>query len=368
MLRVHLSDIKHLQNKAYCLYFLLTHLNKHLEVTEVSLRKSASALIGVLFFFVVTITPLANAQQGGNGLQLSPTRTDITASPGEVKPVNITIKNVTQVDFDVKTVINDFESDGESGAPKFLVDSNDRTPYSISSMVDGLSDVSLKAGETKEVKLTLDVPANVAPGAYYGAVRFSVAPKSGATDAERQIALNASVAHLVFLEVPGDVVQQISIDSLKFVASGVNEKERTIFFNKKPEIARVKVENLGNGLSRPFGTVTVTGPFKKQTASMEVNDRETRSVVLPKSTRVYTVPEDAAKNPSALGVKLPGRYSVTASIAYGNGGEVVNYSASFWYLPFWFLITLFVLVVVLIVGGYVVYRKYFGAKALTRKK
>lgn len=330
----------------------------------VSLRKSVSALIGIMLLVVVAITPIASAQQGGNGLQLSPTRTDVSANPGEAKSITIIIKNVTQADFNVRAVLNDFESDGVTGAPKFLVDSNDRTPYSISSMVKGLNDISLKAGETKEVKLTLDVPGNAAPGAYFGAVRFSVVPKTNATDKERQIALNASVAHLVFLEVPGNVTQQIKVESLTFAAA--DKKNRQTFFTKKPDVANVSVRNMGNGLSRPFGTVTVKGPLKKQVASFEINNREVKSVVLPNSTRTYTVPDDAKKQPGGLHVKLPGKYTSVASVAYGNGGEVVNYKATFWYLPIWFLILLVVLIVVLIFGGYVLYRKYFAANSVKK--
>lgn len=309
-----------------------------------------------MFFSILVATPIASAQQGGNGLQMSPTRTEISANPGEVKNFSLTLKNITQGDFTAKAVINDFESDNVSGTPKILVNSNDRTPYSISTMLKGLSDVELKAGETKEVKLSVDVPGNASPGAYFGAVRFSVTPKANATSNERQIALNASVAHLVFVEVPGNVTQQIKVESLKFQNG---DKSGRFFVTKKPDKSAVAVKNLGNGFSRPFGKVTVKGPFGKQAHTYEVNNVDPRSIVLPNSSRTFT---DELK-----GVKLPGKYSATASVAYGNGGEVVNFKSSFWYLPIWFLIVLFILIAGIIGGGYYAYRKYFGPNSLVKK-
>lgn len=56
---------------------------------------------------------------------------------------------------------------------------------------------------------------------------------------------------------------------------------------------------------------------------------------------------------------MPGKYTATASIAYGNGGEVVNYKSSFWYIPVWLLIVLTLLFVATATFIVLIYRKKY---------
>lgn len=319
-----------------------------------ALTRKISIFLGMAFLFVAlafAVSP-SRAQEGGNGLQISPTRNEVSVSPGEQKTIALTLKNITNGPLSAKAVLNDFESDNVSGTPKMLVDPNSRTPYSLNSMLSGLTDVDLQPGETKEVQLTVNVPGNAAPGGYFGAVRYSVVPQG--TDAERQIALNTSIAHLVFVDVPGDVVQQIRVNSLKMQNE---DKARSIFFTA-PNKSTLSVQNLGNGFSRPFGTVTISNTFGKQVNSYKVNDNEPRGIVLPNSSRSFT--NDIS------GVKLPGKYTATASVAYGNGGEVVTYKSAFWYLPVWFLLVVLALVLIIVGGIYYLFRKRSSRRSAKR--
>ncbi len=334
-----------------------------------SIRKTAGllALALTFVFSAVLAGPIVNAQNagqqgGGSGLQVSPTRTDLSGQPGEKKTVTITLKNITQTELTAQAVLNDFKSDNSSGTPQIIVDNNQRTPYTLEKMIKNLKDVDLKAGETKEIKLDLEVPGNAVPGAYFGAVRFAALPKGVTpTEQQRQVALTASVAHLIFLEVPGDVNEQLLIESLKAQAGGRSGS----FFFKKPDQVAAQVKNNGNGFSRPFGQVTVNGPFGKEVHKYEVNDTDPRGIVLPQSSRAFT---DQLK-----GVSLPGKYKLTASIAYGNGGEVVTYKSSFIYLPLWAIIAFFAVLLLIAGGAYTVYRKRFakgakGERKLRRKR
>lgn len=321
-----------------------------------TLRRNLTALIASIFLCIGVFTPVVNAQQAGSGLQLSPTRSEITANAGEQKTFSIMLKNITPGELTAKAELNDFESDNTTGNPKIIVDATQRTPYSLSSMLQGLKNVDLKPGETKELKFTVNVPGNASPGAYYGAVRYSVVPK-GTSSAERQIALNASVAHLVFVEVPGNVVQQIKVESLKVQKK--NGKPGTFFFSK-PEEAALAVHNMGNGFSRPFGRVVIKNGFGKEVHSYDVNNGEQRGLVLPNSSRTFVN--------EIGGIKIPGKYSATASVAYGNGGEVVNFKSTFWYMPVWFIIALFVFVLVIAGGVFFLYKKRFSRGAANKRR
>ncbi len=320
---------------------------------KVSIRRNVFAFLGATFVlaWLIAVVPQVSAQQNGSGLQLSPTRTELSGNPGEQKNFTISLKNITQGPLSAQVSLNDFESDNSTGTPKILVDTNNRTPYTLSKMVKGLRNIDLAAGETKEIKGTIDIPANASPGAYFGAVRYAIVPQGASSD-ERQIALNASVAHLLLVEVPGDVVQQIQIQSLLMQRNGEAGK----FFVNKPDKAALAVKNLGNGFSRPFGKVTITSGFGKQVYSYDVNNTDPRSIVLPNSSRTYT--------DEVGSITLPGKYTATASVAYGNGAEVVTYKSAFWYLPLWFIIALIVLIFAALVVSYTIYRKRSHKKSL----
>jgi hypothetical protein len=311
----------------------------------------ASAGATIIAFLAVFQLATAQSQQesGGNGLQISPTRTELNLSPGEHKTFDITLKNITGGQLTAQVSVNDFESDGITGNPQIIVDDSARRPTSIYNFLSNLRDVKLKPGESKRVTLNVDVPESATPGAYYGVVRYAAIPKGGVlSDRERQLALNASIGHLVLVEVTGEINEQIKIDSLAFGKSGENgEIKPGSFFFSSPNKSLLTINNLGNGFSRPFGTITINRMFGGEVYNSDVNSSEPKGIVLPSSTRVFT--DDIA------GIKIPGRYTATAAIAYGNGGEVVTYKTSFWYLPVWLLL---ILAAIIIVIGVLLYRRY----------
>lgn len=308
-----------------------------------SIRRSLLT-VGVI---LATIMPLAKVAaqepEGGSGLQISPIRHRLTMLPGESKTISIIVKNVTQGKLVAKVGLNDFESDGESGEPKILIDPKERTPNSLEKFISGFADIELKSNESKEAKLTLTAPDKTPAGAYYGAVRFTAIPE-GANDDDRKVTLNASVASLVLVEVSGDITESIQLLSVK----ATKGKNAGSFFFTAPDQGAVSVKNTGNGFSQPFGRVSVTGMNNKEVFSYELNNKDPRGNILPDSTRVF---RDEIKN-----IKNPGRYKITANISHGTGGQVLTIQSTFWYVPIWLLITILALIVGLIVLAYVFYR------------
>lgn len=318
-----------------------------------SFSKLMVVIVTVIAAAIGLGVPSTEAQEGGSGLQISPTRTEVSAEPGQQKNFSITVKNITQGDLTAQAVINDFESDNVTGTPKIIVDPNKRTPYTLANMIKGLENFDLKSGESKEVKLSIEVPANAAPGAYFGAVRYIAVPRGQAPvneDAQTQVALTASVAHLVFVAVPGEITEQIQIESLKVLRDGSDGS----FFTSPPNKSSIVIKNLGNGFSRPFGKVVVRTSSGNEVYTYEVNNSDPKGIILPNSSRTF---DDELKD-----IKRPGKYKTIASVAYGNGGEVVNYETSFWYLPLWFLGLLALVVILLVGGGYFAYKKFVAGK------
>lgn len=315
----------------------------------------------MIAFFALFQLATAQSQEesGGNGLQISPTRTELSLSPGESKPFDITVKNITGGNLRAEVSINDFESDGVTGNPQIIIDDSVRTPTSIFNFIDNLKSVELKSGETKRLTFNVNIPEDATPGAYYGVVRYAVIPEGGVfSDRERQLALNASVGHLVLIEVAGDITEQMQVEDLSIGKSGNNNEIKTgSFFFSSPDKSLLTINNLGNGFSRPFGDITITRMFGGEVHKAEVNNVEPRGIVLPQSTRVFTNDIE--------GIKIPGRYTATAVIAYGNGGEVVTYKTSFWYLPIWLLLILAAIIAALAAWIYRRYKKQFSG---TKKK
>lgn len=305
------------------------------------------AVLAVAVLLMMAALP-AGAQGGGNGLQINNPRHEVQINPGEVKTLTITVKNVTKVNLTAKMSLNDFESDGLTGAPKLIVDSDRNTASSLSRFLTGLQEVNLAPDETKQITLTLDAPGDAAPGAYYGAVRFTAVPLGSEGDPEdRQVTLTASVASLILVEVSGDITEQIQLRSVKANRNGAASS----FFTKVPTHLDVEIKNNGNSFSKPFGNVIINRGAK-EVHSYELNGKDPRGNILPGSVRTF---RDEMKNVGTLG-----RYTAVVNVSHGQGGEVLTQKVSFWYIPGWFIILALSLIIALILGGYILYRKKFA--------
>ncbi len=326
---------------------------KRASVLALGLVFAASAIIG--------ISGVGRAQQSdsGSGLSISPTRTELRIERGKSDQVKINLRNVTKGSIVAKPSVSDFEADNETGEPKLLADQNTHNSASIYNFVGGLTDVPLSAGESKDLTYTVTIPSDAPAGAYYGALTFRAVPANQAGDDNGggEVALTANVASLVLVEVPGDITEQIQVTSIK--ALGSNGKASS-FFTTSPSKSAIAIKNLGNSFAKPFGTVTVTNMSGKQVYSYEINNSTPRSNILPKTSRTFT--------DEINGISKPGRYTITANISFGTGGDVISQKVSFWYIPVWLAVLLVLLVVGIVVGGYLLYRKQFGSHSAKRKR
>lgn len=332
------------------------------------MRAYASRITVLVVGFVMLASTLlvignsgAQENQGGSGLGISPTRTELNIEPGKTDEVEISVRNVTNGAIVAKPFVSDFESDDATGEPRLYADTEKRNSASINSFISGLQDIELDPGESKTLKYTVTIPGNAAPGAYYGAITYRAVPASqAATSGNGEVTLTANVASLVLIEVAGDITEQIQLDAIEIGKRTQDNKLEKIgtFFTSKPTGASITIRNNGNGFSKPFGKVAITDMSGKEVAGYELNDATPRSNVLPKTKRAFV---NELKD-----INRPGKYTLTASISHGNGGEVITKAVSFWYIPAWLLIALGVLILGLIAAGFFLYRKYFGGRKKRR--
>jgi len=305
------------------------------------------SLVGILIVLTLFITlPNAHAaeQTGGSGLSISPTRSELTINAGKSDVIEITLKNISGVDIKAGAVINDFESNNETGDPKIITDISSQSPTSIRDFLIGVEDMELKKDEIKKFTIPVQIPDNTPSGAYYGVIRYTAEPVAREDATEKQVSLNASLGLIVLIQVPGDITEQVQAQRIAVERNG----RISSLFVSPPLKVDVTLKNTGNGFTKPYGKVIVT-KGGKEVYSYEMNNTDPRSNILPGASRTF---KDDLKNVDGLG-----RYTVTANISYGKGGDILTLKSSFWVLPLWFVLTVLAALIALIVAGLLVYKR-----------
>ena len=296
---------------------------------------------------VIASTVTAQEEEPGNGLRISPVRQELILAQGQEEQYEIEITNVSGGPLTVVSVINDFESDGESGQPRILTGANESSPFSLSNFVTLPDQFALDSGESETVTIDVSVPQDIAPGGYFGVVRFA----SGPDDDAQNIVLSASVGSLLLVNVPGDVQEGMELNFIEPRTDGEGGR----FFESSPDAIAVSLENTGNSILKPFGKITVKNMFGSEVFTYEFNDDDQiRANVLPKSSRVF---EDSV---SSLG--RIGRYTIESTISYGEGGgNIITASTTFWIVPWR------ILAVAIIGIGFIGWASTSGLKMYNRR-
>lgn len=278
------------------------------------------AIVGVAIFgFSLT----SNAAPGGNGLRVSPVRTDLVIQPGETKTVNINVTNVTSVQSTLQTIINDFTANkDESGNPAILLDANQyASSHSLKRYAQPGGQFTLQPGQAKTIPIVITIPKNAAGGGYFGAVRF--APAGTQTKGPNQtVSLAGSVGSLILVKVPGDIKEQLSIASFNTVQS---DRVSSLFFNNKNINAVVRFQNTGNIQLQPFGKILLRSSSGKILYQANVNNTNPPGNVLPDSIRKFPVP---LKNVGTFG-----KYKIEGNFGYGSNGQLLSASNTFYVIP-----------------------------------
>ncbi len=309
-------------------------------------------LVVVALAVPMLFTTFASAQTPtGSGLSISPTISEFTLKPGQADKIDITLKNITVNPLNAIATINDFESDNSTGNPQLISDNQDPSPNSIRKFVVGLDNVPLAIGEQKKITVTIQVPQDTPAGAYFGVIRFKASPAvPGSTPAPGEVSLSASVGTIVLVTVPGQIKEQVQLSGLHVYGGPKNEPRESSLFFTRPNRVGVEVHNLGNGFTKPYGTIEVSRTFGGRIYSYQLNGQKVKSNILPNSKRTFI---DEIKN-----INRPGRYTVTANVSYGQGSDVLVLSKSFWYLPAWIFIIILVVIASLAVGVLYARRRY----------
>lgn len=275
----------------------------------------------------------AAAAETANTLKVSPLRTDIDVKPGDSRTVKIIITNVTGEAIAVNPVANDFLSADERGTPSLILDEDKFAPTrSLKRFMGELKDVTIPAKQSKTVNVKITVPRDAKAGGYFGAVRFTPSsPTSGG-----QVNLNANVASLILLKVPGEITEKLELTDFAIQQNGTTG---TYFGSPDNLEVLTRFENKGGAQTGPFGKISVTQGDKVVYQS-DFNNNDPRDMILPDSARRWNVPIE----------KLGdfGYYTVHATFTYGEKNQTIEVAKSFWVVPMWMVIAVIAGVVLLI--------------------
>ena len=292
--------------------------------------------LAIVAAWLIIGSPATVLAAGGNGLRVSPVRSDVTIKPGQSQTINVTATNITTTDANLQAIVNDFTSNSnETGQPALLLTPNSFAPnHSLKRFVKPIPSFSLKPGQQKTVPVVISVPSDATGGGYYGTIRFAPAGSNGV---DKTVTLAGSVGSLVLLKVPGDIKEQMSIASFD-VRQG--DSPKSLFFGNKNISALVRFQNEGNIQEAPFGKILLKDRSNKLLGEYEINDANPRGNVLPDSVRRYSVNFDKI---GSFGV-----YHVIGNFGYGTNGQLLSASTTFYVIPFVLILAFLAAVAVLV--------------------
>ncbi|HEX9679089.1 MAG TPA: hypothetical protein VGA08_00515, partial [Candidatus Saccharimonadales bacterium] len=102
---------------------------------------------------VLALSTRAQESNVGNGLRITPVRQELILTPGQTDSYSIELTNVSQGNMTVVSVVNDFESDNETGQPKLLVGPGESSPFSLIEYITLPEPFPLDVGETRTVNI-----------------------------------------------------------------------------------------------------------------------------------------------------------------------------------------------------------------------
>lgn len=282
-----------------------------------------------------------------NTLKISPVRRDAEVKPGETKTFKTTVTNLTNTDITVRAIENDFIAGDEHGTPALILDESKYAPsHSLKRYMKPIANVVVPAKGTKIVDVVVTMPKDVKAGGYFGAIRF--APVSSETGG--QVNLDASVASLLLVTVPGKVTEKLNLTNFEVQQNG---KTGEMFGSPDNLQLMARFNNVGGLQEGPFGKISVTQDDKKVVYEADFNNKDPRDVVLPDSARRWDIP---LKNIGGFG-----HYTVNATFTYGKSNQTIQVTKSFWVIPQMVIIAAVVgllVLIALIVGIWMFLRNY----------
>lgn len=254
-------------------------------------------------------------------LTLTPPLFQITQAPGSSWMSSLRLVNSNHYDITVTVKVQDFHPDGETGNA-VLEDKPQASPTDTTHMSGWIetnaNSIFIKQNTTAYIPFTIHVPPNADPGGHYAAIIVGTTPADikGGSGA----GVGSAVSSLVFLRVPGDVIEKGDIRDFYPNDSFVQTTDNSFV---------LRFENKGNVHLVPQGEIVITNMWGKERGKIAINELNTFGNVLPNSTRKFQFSWKGESNPFEVG-----RYKAVATLAYGGDArQMASRTTYFWVIP-----------------------------------
>lgn len=275
------------------------------------MKKNLLTLILCLFITAILSMGISKpvlAEDKGAGYSITPNIFELKANPGDKLDEVISIYNGGSQNLNIGVSKENLKPIGDVG--QVQVTNEEVLPSLKNWIVPEISDFTLAKNQTKNIKFSINVPANASPGGHFGTVLFGTAPVSieGGGSAIAQ-----KIGALVLLTISGDVQEKANIT--KFTT------EKKSYFKNDPINFNISVENKSNVYIRPRGYVVINDIFGRKVAQITVDGKN----ILPGATR---------KIPLKYKQKhFFGPYTTTLTLVYGSTNQNLNASTGFGVWP-----------------------------------
>ena len=248
------------------------------------LRNCATVLCAaVVAVFYMVPTPTVSAADS-SALSIAPKK-NYVIEPGKSVDDTLTIRNLdTQDSLELRMRVVDFTYMNDSGTPKLLLDPDAaQTTWSLRSFLTVPETVTIAPRSSQSVKMNVKIPAGHGAGSYYSAIVYSTGAPDGGN-----VGLSASGVTLVFVNIPGDVNEDLKLLNFGAYTAARGDKQAGYVGITMQEPVRMgyTLKNDGNVTESPAGTIIIKDLFGHTYTISSVNP--SGSLALIGQSRTFT--------------------------------------------------------------------------------
>jgi hypothetical protein len=242
---------------------------------------------------------------------------DVPAAQPTVQ-FKVALKNRESSDQAFRISVLDFGSLDEQGGVAFLGESNNdlEHKYGLAKWMKADQDqVTVLAGATLNLVVTIDNQASLAPGGHYGAVIATAVSSLTAGDTAPRVGVKQVISSLVLATKTGGANSRLNL-----ISQSSNQSTW-----KLPSLVEARFKNDGNVHVVPRGVIEVRDATGTVVERGALNDGS--GVILPGSYRRYTTPLLQINK-----AWLPGRYSIVTTYRYDGTDTTQVLTTGFWFV------------------------------------
>ncbi len=321
----------------------------------------------VLACIVLGARSYAQDTTGGFSLQVTPSPLIATVDPGEQTSLEVKVRNASTTAEELKMELRAFTIDRDNGEIKI----SDETASNVADFVTfEQANFHVEAGQWYTQKVNVNTPKDA--GFSYSFV-ILISRQEPLPKVEGVSNIEGSVALFTLLNVNRpDAVKKLELTSF------ISAKKS---YEYMPAEFELSIENTGNTIVQPQGNIFIGRSADEQEplAVLEIN--QGNGYIIPTSSRTLkTSWSDGFPSRNADGklvwdwsklnkIRI-GKYTAKVVLIYDDGERDVpiESTVTFWVLPWKIIIGFVLLLVILGVGIFTVFRKSFGVIGSARAK